>query len=145
MKKYLIPETGQFYKANLHCHTTISDGSMTPEQVKQHYLCHGYSIIAFTDHCVLIPHPELKDDHFLPLNGFETEIIAPGEEKTPRKKHCHLCFVALDENNVTMTVYGYGHGVGMSQTGANAMAGAGNSYATILKHYYTGVELEPYM
>ncbi len=53
--------------------------------------------------------------------------------------------ISMDAENVTMTVYGYGHGVGMSQTGANAMAGAGNSYATILKHYYTGVELEPYM
>ena len=52
---------------------------------------------------------------------------------------------SFDAENVTMTVYGYGHGVGMSQTGANAMAHAGNSYATILKHYYTGVELEPYM
>ena len=34
MKKYLLPETGQFYKANLHCHTTVSDGRMTPEEVK---------------------------------------------------------------------------------------------------------------
>ena len=51
---------------------------------------------------------------------------------------------SMDESNVTMTVLGYGHGVGMSQTGANAMAAAGNSYATILKHYYTGVEIRPY-
>ena len=37
MKKYLIPEEGKFYKANLHCHTTISDGKMTPEEVKAYY------------------------------------------------------------------------------------------------------------
>ena len=43
MKKYLIPETGSFYKANLHCHTTISDGSMTPEEVKEHYKAAGYT------------------------------------------------------------------------------------------------------
>ena len=52
--------------------------------------------------------------------------------------------ITMDAQNVTMTVLGYGHGVGMSQTGANAMAGAGNSYATILTHYYTGVSIEPY-
>lgn len=52
--------------------------------------------------------------------------------------------ITMDADNVTMTVLGYGHGVGMSQTGANAMAGAGNSYATILTHYYTGVSIEPY-
>ena len=26
MKKYLLPNTGNYYKANLHCHTTLSDG-----------------------------------------------------------------------------------------------------------------------
>ena len=34
MKKYLIPNTGKFYKANLHCHTTISDGKFSPEEIK---------------------------------------------------------------------------------------------------------------
>ena len=31
MRKYLLPETGTFFKANLHCHTTVSDGDMTPQ------------------------------------------------------------------------------------------------------------------
>ncbi len=53
MKKHLIPENGYFYKANLHCHTTISDGNKTPEQDM------GYSIVAYTDHDILIPHNEL--------------------------------------------------------------------------------------
>ena len=34
MKKYLLPQIGCFYKANLHCHTTVSDGSITPEEIK---------------------------------------------------------------------------------------------------------------
>ena len=29
----LLPESG-YYKANLHCHTTISDGEFTPEEIK---------------------------------------------------------------------------------------------------------------
>ena len=62
MKKYLLPQTGQFFKANLHCHTTISDGSMTPEEIKEAYTSHGYSVVAFTDHDVLIPHPELAHE-----------------------------------------------------------------------------------
>ena len=37
MKKYLLPEGGKFYKANLHCHTTVSDGKMTPEEIKKYY------------------------------------------------------------------------------------------------------------
>ena len=35
MKKYLLPKEGNFYKANLHCHTTISDGRMTVEETKR--------------------------------------------------------------------------------------------------------------
>ena len=50
MKKYLLPETGNFYKANMHCHTCLSDGKPTPEEMKEHYKGLGYSIIAFTDH-----------------------------------------------------------------------------------------------
>ena len=34
MRKYLLPENGNFYKANLHCHTDVSDGAKTPEEVK---------------------------------------------------------------------------------------------------------------
>lgn len=43
---------------------------------------------------------------------------------------------------VKFIVIGYGHGVGMSQTGADAMAKIGANYEEIIKHYYTGVEIE---
>jgi len=36
---------------------------------------------------------------------------------------------------------GFGHGVGLSQTGAAGMAAQGYTYEQILKHYYTGIEL----
>ncbi|MEN9860187.1 MAG: hypothetical protein RLZZ515_669 [Cyanobacteriota bacterium] len=39
---------------------------------------------------------------------------------------------------------GFGHGVGMSQWGALAMAQRGESYSSILKHYYRGTALQPY-
>ena len=53
MKKYLLPESGNFYKANLHCHTTLSDGRLTPEEIKELYKSQGYSIVAYTDHNIL--------------------------------------------------------------------------------------------
>ena len=37
---------------------------------------------------------------------------------------------------------GYGHGVGMSHWGANIMAKEGKNYKDILKHYYSGVNIE---
>jgi stage II sporulation protein D len=36
---------------------------------------------------------------------------------------------------------GWGHGVGLCQVGAYGMAVRGEDYATILKHYYPGIEL----
>lgn len=105
MKQFLIPDGGQFYKANLHCHTTCSDGVMTPLEVKDYYKARGYSIVAFTDHCVLIPHPELADANFLPLNGYESEQVAADTEPVSRRKHCHICFIALKKDNITMPYY----------------------------------------
>jgi SpoIID/LytB domain protein len=38
---------------------------------------------------------------------------------------------------------GWGHGVGMCQTGAAGRAEAGQSYRTILRHYFNGAEVSP--
>lgn len=50
--------------------------------------------------------------------------------------------VVLNDNEITFTVKGYGHGVGMSQTGADSMAKSGSNYEEIIKHFYSGVEIE---
>ena len=72
MKKYLLPQEGRFYKANLHMHTTISDGEMTPEETKAHYMKNGYSVVAFTDHDIMVRHNQLTDDNFVAINSMET-------------------------------------------------------------------------
>jgi len=97
MKKYLISEKGTFYKANLHCHTNLSDGAFSPEEVKAHYMKEGYSVIAFTDHDIFLTHPELNSEDFLALNGFEVEITEEGKPSWDESKCCHICMVALDE------------------------------------------------
>ena len=43
---------------------------------------------------------------------------------------------------VKINCIGYGHDVGMSQWGANVMAKNGSTYDEILKHYYSGVEIQ---
>ncbi len=100
MKHHLFPADGQFYKSNLHCHTTVSDGALTPEEIKAIYRQLGYSVVAYTDHDVFIPHDELNDDGFLALHGVELEInedkpVAPNFIKT-----CHMCLIALDKDNL---------------------------------------------
>ena len=74
MKKYLLPNNGSFYKANLHIHSTVSDGQMSVEEIKERYMEQGYSIVAYTDHEIMVPHPELTDENFLALTSTEISI-----------------------------------------------------------------------
>ena len=67
----LLKKNGPFFKANLHCHTTLSDGHMTAQQVKDWYKSHGYSIVAFTDHSQFRAYPELQDEDFVAVAGVE--------------------------------------------------------------------------
>lgn len=104
MKKILLDAEKPFYKANLHCHSTFSDGAKTPEELKQMYMEHGYSVIAYTDHDVFIGHNELTDDRFLALNGFEIEIDEGGKPWVEAKT-CHICLVALEPENLNIVCY----------------------------------------
>lgn len=118
MKKYLLPENGNFYKANLHCHTNVSDGKLSPEDVKKYYMEHGYSIVAYTDHDVFIPHNDLTEENFLALNGYEMEM---NEFEDPfwLTKTCHLCLVALEPDNFKQVCF----------SGTNYMFGNSPKYA----------------
>jgi len=110
MKHYLLPEIGNFYKANLHCHTTVSDGKHTPEEIKELYMKKGYSIVAYTDHEALVPHTDLNDENFLALHGFEAHIyerkyVGGVEVATREEKTCHLCYIALEQDNLMHPCY----------------------------------------
>ena len=92
MRKYLLPQSGNFYKANLHMHTTVSDGKMTPEETKKRYMEKGYSIVAFSDHELLVPHNDLTDENFLAITSCEVGV---GNEDI---KCIHLNLFAKDKD-----------------------------------------------
>ena len=74
MKTYLLPKEGTFYKANLHCHTNLSDGRLTPEEIKELYKNNGYSIVAYSDHDALFCNYHLTDEDFVALTAYETSV-----------------------------------------------------------------------
>jgi len=41
---------GEWLKANLHTHTSMSDGALPPDEVLAWYAHHGYDVVALTDH-----------------------------------------------------------------------------------------------
>ena len=95
----LLRANGKFYKANLHCHSTISDGKMTPEQIKEYYKKHGYSIVAFSDHNVFVQHPELCDKEFLAVPSIEVDFSLNKEGVATRRITCHMNFYAKNIND----------------------------------------------
>ena len=88
--KHLLPDK-QHYKANLHTHSTISGGKLTPEEIKEAYKAQGYSILALTDHSAMIAHNDLTESNFLMLTGMEMDILQSSARKT-----CHICFLSRD-------------------------------------------------
>lgn len=50
--------------------------------------------------------------------------------------------IEIINEKIKFKVKGYGHGVGMSQTGADSLAKQGYNCEQIIKHFYTGVEVQ---
>lgn len=100
-----LDESKKYYKANLHCHTTLSDGSATPEQIKDEYTKRGYSVVAFTDHEHIVDNSYLTDDSFLAITGAELGIpsIEGGWKNNNDKQYSstiHTCVYSFDPHNV---------------------------------------------
>ena len=87
---------GQWYKGNLHCHSTNSDGKLSPEDVLDFYRQRGYHFVALTDHHVFADYGHVGDDNFLVVPGFELSI---DQERMPKGEH--LCgFQMLPTNAI---------------------------------------------
>ena len=93
------------YRANLHCHTTVSDGSQTPEQIRDIYKAKGYHIVAFTDHETLKGQTHLCDKDFLAVNSVEMALSQPGDMPWPRKKCYHLNLYAMRQDMTQTPVH----------------------------------------
>ena len=67
---------GQWYKGQLHVHSTVSDGKRTPEEVAGWYRQRGYHFLALTDHGVLTEGRTMAGD-FITLGGIEVDGVDP--------------------------------------------------------------------
>lgn len=108
MRNILLDSRKNYYKANLHCHSTKSDGAMTVEEIKAHYKKNGYSVIAFTDHEHLIDNSYLNDSDFLAITSCEMAIKEYEGLSTLDKtdmKVCHLNFYAKKADNIDTPCY----------------------------------------
>lgn len=87
----LLPREGTAYKANLHAHTTVSDGRLTPAEVVARYRQAGYDIVCITDHRQYRWHREFCTPEFVCLAGYEADINSPddGPARLSRTLGCY--------------------------------------------------------
>jgi hypothetical protein len=67
-------QPGRWFKGNIHLHSTVSDGRLTPDQAIAWYHERGYHFVALTDHRVLSEARVLSDD-FITLSGIEWDGV----------------------------------------------------------------------
>ena len=91
------------FKANLHCHSTLSDGALTPQELKDAYKSHGYAILSITDHERPHDHSALNDPDFLLLTGYEAYIRPdPNCRYDTFSRELHLNLFARDAHNTDL-------------------------------------------
>lgn len=61
----------QYFKAQAHCHSTNSDGILTPQNVLYQYGINGYRIVFITDHGVMTDGESLSNPIMLCINSEE--------------------------------------------------------------------------
>lgn len=106
MKITLISPDKKQYKANLHGHSTLSDGKLAPEALRDAYKAHGYSILAITDHERPHSHKALSQPDFILLTGYECYIRPDQQARyNPYGKEVHLNLFARDPDNTTMICF----------------------------------------
>ncbi len=69
---YAVP--GTFRKAQLHCHTTESDGRFPPRDLLSMYRDAGYAFVCITDHNHVTHCNDLNDQQFQAIPGTEDTV-----------------------------------------------------------------------
>lgn len=90
---------GPFLKGNIHTHSNLSDGMLTPEEVAARYRAAGYDFLSITDHFLksygfpMADISALASDSFTPIFG--AELHAP---RTEMSDLWHLVAVGLPQD-----------------------------------------------
>ena len=76
---------GNWYKGNLHGHSTLSDGKRTPQEVIARYRQQGWGFIALTDHRLYNHCRGYSTTDFLVIPGIEMNVF-----NDKQKRHNHM-------------------------------------------------------
>jgi hypothetical protein len=82
VRNFPFDQAGNFFKGNLHCHSTNSDGLLSPAEISAAYRDRDYDFLAITDHFIARYGFPLTDSSCYRTKDFTTiigaEMHAPG-------------------------------------------------------------------
>lgn len=90
----------QFFKGNLHMHTTLSDGRLSPEEALNSYRAKGYDFVALTDHWR--PHESADFMGMTVLSGVELDTWADEDQVV------HIVGVGFDADKLDLSCRDFG-------------------------------------
>ncbi|MGN0324436.1 MAG: PHP domain-containing protein [Oliverpabstia sp.] len=84
-------KVGSWYKGNLHCHTTDSDGCLSPAEVVELYRKNGYDFLAISDHDIFSDYrKEFDCKDFIILPAVEATAVLYKDEKKNRAERLSI-------------------------------------------------------
>ena len=101
LRQAAFAKPGTFLKGNLHCHTTLSDGSTSPESTVRQYANAGYDFLAITDHQLYNFRNYAPDTGLLIIPAMEADRFLEADTGMPV---VHVVAIGPEEGN------GYTHG-----------------------------------
>ncbi|MBI3969667.1 MAG: CehA/McbA family metallohydrolase [Chloroflexi bacterium] len=127
---------GQWFRGNLHVHTTNSDGAMPPEKLVAHYAYAGWDFIALTDHWKVteLPAPSPVTAGITVIPGIEVGT-APGS--TEAGTNYHIVGINVQEAPPRREAQ---NGAAAAQWYVDAIREQGGE-ATIAHPYWSGLTL----
>ena len=70
-------------KGNLHCHTTVSDGDVSPDEICRTYADHGYDFLSITDHNAFVDPASVDSAGLLLIPGEELTLVPDEDHSVP--------------------------------------------------------------
>ena len=91
MTKEMFSGKGNWYKGNLHSHTTNSDGRLRPEEAVDIYKKYGYHFMCLSEHDYFTDlRHEFDEENFILLPGVEASVMLVNPERTHVIKTHHI-------------------------------------------------------
>ncbi len=112
----LIDENRPQWKGNFHAHTTLSDGTETPERVVSIYKENGYNFLAISDHERFFDSDEFDTDNFKLLGAIECAIKPnPSGKWALGKNHLSIHLHGIHDYTVDTKINELKHGEVLQQ------------------------------